>query len=216
MEGVQAHQDLLNLVRTKTDRQIHQPSNHSKPESPLNGLPDNITHVYTKQHQTTGLQSHFEGPFEIAERVSTSVVKLKVGTYKDNRIRYEYRHLNDIKPAHPKSLAAPMERPKLGRPTTSLSASPESSASTEASTLPPPSSSNRSPPPNSSNRLTAPKNSTPSKQTSLPGLARENSNSHSRPVRTTRNPKPLYVDAVCWSASSSDLVALNKAINAKP
>ena len=43
-----------------------------------------------------------------------------MGRYKDGRKRYEFRHVNDLKFAHQKSLAAPTERPKLGRPATSV------------------------------------------------------------------------------------------------
>ena len=39
-----------------------------------------------------------------------------VGSYKNGERRFEIRHLNDVKIAHPDSLAAPVERPKLGRP----------------------------------------------------------------------------------------------------
>ena len=116
IEGEEAYKNLLNLVRSKTDRKISQPSRHSKVETPLPGIAEDVTHVYTRQHQTTGLQSHFEGPFRIEERVSRSIFKLEVGSYKDGRKRFELRHLNDLKPAHPKSIAAPASQPRLGRP----------------------------------------------------------------------------------------------------
>ena len=45
----------------------------------MKDLPEHITHVYTRQHQTTGLQPPYEGPFPVAERVSRSVVKIVVG-----------------------------------------------------------------------------------------------------------------------------------------
>ena len=62
IEGEEAYKTLLNLVKTNTDRPVSQPSRHAKPEVPLHGIADDVTHVYTRQHQTTGLQSHFEGP----------------------------------------------------------------------------------------------------------------------------------------------------------
>ena len=111
-------QDILNKVRQSTNNEAIQPSRHNKPEIPLKEIPLDVTHVYTRQHQTTGLQTPYEGSFRIEERVSRSVVKIEVGHYKDGRKRYELRHLNDVKLAHPKSMAAPAARPALGRPPT--------------------------------------------------------------------------------------------------
>ena len=234
VEGIEAHKKLLNLVKNATNREICQPSNHAKAEPRLKGLPEGTTHVYTKQHQATGLQSHFEGPFEIAEKVSNSVIKINVGSYKDGRIRYEYRHLNEIKPAHPKSLASPMQRPKLGRPAQSPSSPADSRITTDAKTpmVPDPI---PFPQPPSTGRVDTSKQT----QSIAPSVAghetshsdgrahlsnspetRENSNPvispdpPSRPVRSTRNPKPYYVDAI-WTASPADLDALNRAINSK-
>ena len=90
-------------------------------EALIKPLPEDVQFVYTKQHQTTGLQPPFEGPFRVAERLSRSTFKLEVGTYKDGTKRYEIRHANDLKLAHPKSLMAPTTRPNLGRPPTSSS-----------------------------------------------------------------------------------------------
>ena len=95
-------QQILRQVRNKTDWPAIQPSSHNVPEAALPPIPLDVTHVYTKQHQKTGLQAHFEGPFPVAERTSRSVMKIEVGSYKDGRKRYEYRHINDLKFAHPK------------------------------------------------------------------------------------------------------------------
>ena len=51
-KGEEDHLKLLNLVKSVTNREICQPSSHSKPEPILKGLPEDTTHVYTKQHQT--------------------------------------------------------------------------------------------------------------------------------------------------------------------
>ena len=114
-------QDILQRVRLNDTRPTMQTSRHSAPENKLKEIPSNVTHVYTRQHQVTGLQSPFEGPFRIAERTSRSTVKIEVGLYRDGTKRYEIRHLNDCKLAHPDSLAAPASRPKLGRPPMSTS-----------------------------------------------------------------------------------------------
>ena len=212
-------------MKATTDRKVSQPSRHSKLEAPLQGIAEDVNFVYTRQHQTTGLQSQFEGPFRIAERISNSVFKLEVGTYKDGRKRYEYRHLNDLKAAHPKSLASPVERPKLGRPATRTSSSDEGSMATDAT----PGSAEQLPQPSSVNTNA---NQFQNK-TKLP-VARENSNSFSapapeptgppavqpfsRPARTTRNPNPYYVDSIAldvtpWSATRDQINAINQSIS---
>ena len=112
-------QMLLNKVKTTTSRPANQTSNHSKPERPLQGLPDGITHVYVRQHHTKGLQAPFEGPFKVDSKVSKSTIKIEVGRFQDGSKRFEIRHLNDVKICHPKSLAAEASRPKLGRPSSS-------------------------------------------------------------------------------------------------
>ena len=238
-EGQEAHKKLLSLVKASTNRDICQPSAHSKVEPKLTGLPEGTTHVYTKQHQTTGLQSHFEGPFEIAEKVSKSVLKLNVGSYKDGRIRYEYRHLNDLKPAHPKSMAAPAVRPKLGRPTSSSSdgqtsteaTTPEQTPSRQLPKPPPPSSFQNKQAVGSSPAATNATTRFGTHETSTPNDRVPASVSNdglsgpppiqpfsSRPVRSTRNPAPVYVDGIQWetlrpwSATSSEIEALNKSI----
>ena len=55
-------------------------------------IAEEVTHVYTRQHHQTSLLPSFEGPFRVAERTSRSVWKIEVGTYKDGRKRYEFRH----------------------------------------------------------------------------------------------------------------------------
>ena len=50
---------------------------------------------------------------------ANSTVKLEVGLYKDGSTRYEIRHIDDLKFAHPDSLAAEARRPALGRRPTS-------------------------------------------------------------------------------------------------
>ena len=109
-------EDFLQQVMLATNNKAMQTSRHNPPEKPLSDIPDGVTHAYTRQHQTTGLQPNFEGPFRIDGRVSKSVLRLEVGCYKDGTKCYELRHLNDLKMSHPKSLAAPAERPRLGRP----------------------------------------------------------------------------------------------------
>ena len=216
---------LLNEVRTNTYREAKQPSRHNKPENELPPIPEGVTHAYTRQHQTTGLQTPYEGPFKIDSWISRSVVKLEVGVYKDGRKRFEIRHANDLKFAHPKSLAAPAQRPKLGRPP-KPSVPVAGSNQTDAKSLGPepsnfPSNVNKFNPlsatDSQSNHATS--NAVAGEQSSnFP--ARENSNAipgppplpaFTRPQRSTRNPSPKYVDSI-WVASAEDIAQINNDI----
>ena len=183
-----AVKNLLGQVKNKTNIPAHQPSNHSRPEKEFKEIPLNVTHVYTRQHKKTGLQCAYEGPFKIHERLSRSTFKIEVGRYHSGEPRFEIRHANDLKLAHPKSMAAEAQRPKLGRPTSSSSGG---SSSTEASPQPSPAKPVSSPP---STALPVEPSSFPSeKQTN----ADPNSNvGGKRPARSTRNPNPTYVDSL--------------------
>ena len=241
-------QQLLKQVRNKTDQPAVQPSRHCSPEAPLPPIPSNVSRVYTRQHQKTGLQAHFEGPFPVVERVSNSVMKIEVGSFKDGRKRYEFRHINDLKFAHPKSLAAPVERPKLGRPAaTSVPTNGQTSTEAASSGSPePPSPQNRFdegqlPHPSVNNKQaagslsaneTARNHATSNQEFRVPasaparGLTNESGRTgpppapafSARPVRSTRNPSPIYVDSIQWStlrpwsATQNEIQALNSAI----
>ena len=161
--------------------------------------------------------------------------------FKNGEKRYEIRHLNDISPAHPDSLAAPASRPALGRPPTSAPSKVQSSTDAVPSSVPTPSnrfSSFPNPPPSNTKEE--------SKQTLPAAVGNQTSASHatsilknrvppltgpepSRPVRSTRNKNPLYVDALStdyqgppaghpfsrtatqrpWSASQAEIDWLN-------
>ena len=215
------HQILEN-VRTKTNRSAVQPSSHSKEKEPLPGLPTSVTHVYTRQHKAQGLQVPFEGPFRVVGRPSRSTVKLEVGQFKSGEKRFEIRHLNDIKAAHPQSLAAPAQRPTLGRP-------PRSTAQAELPQATDGQPSDMTPVPNPSNQLTDNRSKQTSSSTGRAPVASGSSNNHEtsisdrqspasnpRPARSTRNPNPYYVDAWShkpWSASQAEIAALNQSIS---
>ena len=150
--------------------------------------------------------------------------KIEVGSYKDGRKRFEYRHVNDLKFAHPKSLAAPIERPKLGRPTTVQS---ESSESTEAKMTAHPTPSNRSNEFSRQQQLPEPSPVNPPPQAENKQIGTRDDVNHEtsipdRPQRSTRNPNPIYVDSLrlqapprAWSASESDLQWLNASITSQ-
>ena len=230
-------QDILRDVRKNTSNDAKQTSRHNKEEKLLNNLPPEVTHVYTRQHQTKGLQTPFEGPFRIESRLSRSTVRLEVGTYKDGSKRYEVRHINDLKLAHPSSMAAPASRPALGRPPTSpASSTPTTSESTSSNQHPRPTTGSREVDKQSLVSGKIQNNSHPisnqnprvhseSGEVEVQGETRNSSilpslnptgppSNHpfpTRAARSTRNPSPNYVSSI-WSASENDIALLNKQI----
>ena len=148
--------------------------------------------------------------------------------------RYEIRHLNDLRLAHPDSLTAPASRPKLGRPKTTVQV--DDQPATDANhtgfrqtrtNVPFP-----EPPavPTEENKQTYSTGRVPTdvgntdKATHETSISKdrqpdsERNNAPGRPVRTTRNPNPAYIDAIQWSpkpwqASKTELELLNKSIS---
>ena len=219
-------QDLLHQTKKKTAENVFQTSSArtTVKERPLRELPDGISHVYVRQHKTTGLQSPFEGPFLVVDRPSRSTIKIEVGTLKNGDKRYEARHLNDIKLCHPDSPTSPVVRSKLGRPSKNVEAKQQNQTNQSVSVGPEPPVSQ---PTNVNNGGTSDtrnhETSTSIVRVPAPGKkARENSNGpppnppfprHStKPLRSTRNSNPNYVDAI-WVASPADLQELNRAIS---
>ena len=222
IESVESLQQLLKQVRTKTSLAGKPTSNHCVPEKLLPKVPESATHAYTRQHQTTGLQAPYEGPFKIVERLSNSTIKLEVGQFKDGTPQYEIRHLNDIKFAHENSLAAEVQRPKRGRPARAVTSSPSDvSVSTDAN-LQPQSIflGNRFPDPPLNTAADSKQSATESAadhETSYherqisPSSANDEfrgvitgpppAQAFNRPVRSTRNPNPSYIDSF-WLASA--------------
>ena len=164
-------------------------------------------------------------------------MKLIVGEYRDGSKRFEVRHVNDLRFAHPESLAAPAQRPKLGRPRTSSLNDAKSSTDNVNSDYVSGGSgtSNRfhalgskqnqnDATAESANHETSILADQPPASAAGDGLSikttgpppapafDEAKNLKSRSVRSTRNPNPKYVDAV-WVASPSQLQEINRSIN---
>ena len=78
---------------------------------------EKVTHVYTRQHNTKGLQPRWAGPFKILSRPSRSTLKIKVGLTSQGEERVELRAWADVKPAYLRDDAEEAQRPKRGRPT---------------------------------------------------------------------------------------------------
>ena len=182
----------------------------SKPQqTPVEEPPPSVTHVYTKQHNTTGLQSPYVGPFPIESRPTRSTVKIRVGFLKNGQPRYEVRNWRDLKVAHMDPETAEAERPKLGRPAkpTTVEPTPMTSEAGGSDVT--------------ERRAEKTENSA--------AKSKQNSNVGGKPIRSTRNPNPVYVDAIqihspgppphsgfsnstprAWSASQAEIAELNR------
>ena len=231
-------EELLKSVRENTTITPSQTSSHGT-EKDLPEIPSDITHVYTRQHKAVGLQTPFEGPFRIESRPSKSTVKIEVGIFKSGEKRYEIRHLNDLKLAHPDSLAAPVQRSKLGRPSKPTDADAVVEGHTDENTSSSAGLANRlNPNPTSSTSPSISKqigtetdasHATSTHVGPVPASPPKGGKIQTRlPTRTTRNPNPVYIDEIRltgppqfkpfmsrrpWSASASELDDLNRAIS---
>ena len=58
-EGTQSFQQILDIVRKKTNSPAVQPSNHAAPEKSLPPIPFEVTHVYTRQHHPSSIRLPF-------------------------------------------------------------------------------------------------------------------------------------------------------------
>ena len=107
---------LLSKLQFINDR-VQLPTS-SQPLQRFQEPPKSATHVYTKQHDTRGLDSRYRGPFRILSRPTRTTAQIKVGEYKDRSDRTEVRHWGDMKPAKIREGEEVVEasRPRRGRP----------------------------------------------------------------------------------------------------
>ena len=147
---------------------------------------ENITHVYVKVDEPRGLSPRFEGPYRVMGRPSRSQVQVRIGSYADGTPRLVTYNWSWCKPAHLRENAPEGARPNIGRrpkPTASsslLNVNNDAIGEKDRETsIPvgqnPPSEPAKfkcvsAPPPDSSQPL--------------------------RPIRSTRNPRPVYSSAI--------------------
>ena len=195
---------LLRRLQIKDNRMAVPPAVNKK-NTKIETLPDSVSHIYARQHNVKGLSEKYLGPLPVLSRPNRSTIEVKVGLNKDGSQRREVRHISDVKVAHLRDGATIAERPKRGRPSSNASKPVESETMSS------------SPP-------EAPDTSAP------PTHDEQAGNSNSRPVRSTRNPVPLYVDSIdfngpppfrgfpelrTWSASASELDSINASIGSR-
>ena len=191
--------DLKELAKNLTKLDQAQPKQtSSSTNNPVEEPPKSVTHVYIKEHGVKGLEAQFRGPFPVISRPSRSTVKVRVGFFANGEERHQIRHWRDLKIAQRRSEDTPeASRPKLGRPKNSPSVTSEAANLTEKEDA------------LGKNKTELPAKIQPAE---LPAKIQTN-----RPVRSTRNPAPSYVDSVVpvWSASSEEIAFINQSINAR-
>ena len=193
----------------------------TNPQKQVDPPSEKVTHVYAKQHETKGLHQSYEGPFRILSRPTRSTVVIKVGVDRFGQDREELRAWKDLKPAYLRNNTVEAARPKRGRPPLRPQPEPTSTPAIleDSIVLTTP-----------ATEETLDKNSNHGGKHSEP----------SRPVRSTRNPNPSYVDAIdfskpppvfkagnsnyltsaaepivkVWSASKEQLLDINRSITA--
>ena len=170
---------------------------------------EKATHVYVKVDNPQGLNSRFEGPYQIISRPSRSTIEVRIGSFADGRPRLQTYSWASCKIAHLRPDATLGQRPKLGRPSAS-SEVPNSTEVVDDAT----GGLNVNNALNRNSNVGRENEPEPASQTdvnnSLPAQPEIG-----RPVRSTRNPNPLYVDAICrpWSASQTEIHELNRLIS---
>ena len=193
-------EELKNFVENLNNKTPIQTSTPT--QVPVEEPPASVKYVYTKQHNTTGLQAPYVGPFPVVSRPSRSTAKIRVGYFKNGVPKYEVRSWRDLKIAHLAPDAEEASRPSRGRP-------PSKPAQVQLSSEPA-----------SKIQDGAQINKLPDEDAVMPTATKTNSNvGGKRPARSTRNPNPAYVDSVsctpeAWSATSEQLAELNYHISA--
>ena len=155
---------------------------------------DKVTHVYVKVDEPKGLNPRFEGPYRIMSRPSRSQVQVRVGSFVDGTPRLVTFNWQSCKPAHMRENAPEGSRPNIGRrpnpPTVqttlneNVNNAADSVATSNQNSHETSSASCQQPSLRPAERGKFKRDSSPSKP-----LTR-------RPVRSTRNPAPTYVDAM--------------------
>ena len=162
----------------------------AKPALPTSATVDPIdisyteaaTHIYIKVEDPKGLSPRWEGPYLITSRPSRSQVEVRLGSFADGSPRLQTYNWNTCKVAHLRPDMKDASRPKLGRPHLQTPPNPKPTENLNMA--------DESSVASNQNKQAV---ETPAKiQTSL----EISGDTSSRPVRSTRNPNPLYVDAL--------------------
>ena len=164
----------------------------SKPAQPTSSIINNIdisntdtaTHVYIKSANPQSLCPRFEGPYPITSRPSRTQVEIQVGSFADGAPRLLTVHWSLCKVAHMREGAEAASRAPRGRPPAAPPSSPD--AKRELSSNP------------SKTTDTGSVSEKPDQPVEPTTFADNHQNN--RPVRSTRNQSPRYVDFLALAA----------------
>ena len=162
--------------------------------------------VYVKVDEPSSLAPRFEGPYPIVSRPSRSTIEVRIGSFANGNPRLQIYNWNLCKIAHLREGATVGQRPQLGRP--SKSSNPPPTKPPDATAL--------DNVPNSTETLYVGDAEASREKTVVGAVPTANSkqkprgkiqttktasrspsspqSEYTRPVRTTRNPSPNYVD----------------------
>ena len=153
-----------------------------------------------------GLQAPYTGPFPVVSRPSRSTVKIRVGYFQNGEPKYEVRNWRDIKIGHLAPDAPVASRPKRGRP-----------SSKKATALLTGSEADNQDGVEVNNAVAQPVERAPIPIKNNQPNSNVGGKPDAKPVRSTRNPSPNYVDSVtipqAWSASPAELDVINRMIS---
>ena len=150
---------------------------------------DRATHVYVKNENQQGLQPKFSGPYIITSRPSRSQVEVRVGSFADGRPRLQKFHWSHCKIAHLREDAQAVERQGPGRPRSSKPDPVQAEDQVQAEEMDADTLSGKPPHPDYIKKGPI---VTQEMFEKLPEVLQQFENS--RPIRTTRNPNPVYTD----------------------
>ena len=188
------------------DNRVAVPPSLNKQNPLVKTLPDSVSHVYVRQHNTKGLTPPYLGPFPVISRPSRSTIGIKVGLNKNGEDRLEIRHISDVKVAHLRQDATIAVRPKRGRPPKKASLQPDLDVSENASPL-----LNQ----NNNNNGNPESSLSPNLDDDPPfhGFATAAIDFSKPPPPFPKRQNSNATHAEAWSASSKQLDEINKSIN---
>ena len=138
---------------------------------------ERATHVYVKVHEPRGLNPRFEGPFEIVSRPSRTQIEVKIGAYASGEPRLSVYNWSSCKIANLRDDFVEGARPKLGRKPAQPSASSKQTQLTVDAEL-----------------LTEEKGKNERGKIQTGNSTHADPSAPSRPIRSTRNRNPRYVE----------------------
>ena len=157
---------------------------------------ENASHVYIKREDPKGHTPRFEGPFEIVSRPSHSQIQIRIGSYANGDPRLATYNWRSCKIAHLRDGFVEGSRPALGRKKTRPDPTTTERQLTEVDVNKPAGSV-------ADVELEGKEGAKIQTDTSSPPPSHNPNVSNavaSRPIRSTRNPNPSYIDSVAIPA----------------